>query len=119
MQVPDRPGRPGQAGGQEARTAAAVDRFFAIALQTLALACLCVAAVLAVAGFIEFLIDGRWPDQSILRMGYDSRLLEARWFLNAEWALTIRDLLAEVPTTLLAVALAPLSWRLGAVFARR
>jgi hypothetical protein len=96
-----------------------MDRIFALTLFTLALACFCIAALLSLAGFIDWLIQGRWPDQSVLRLAYDSGLLRARFFLSNGWSLPVRDLLARLPAALVAVALAPLCWWLGGMFARR
>lgn len=89
---------------------AVVDRILAPVLFVLALALLCVAALLALAGFIDWLIHGRWPDQSLLRLGYDSGLLRARWFLSYGWGTAVRDALAAVPGSLAALLLAPLCW---------
>lgn len=96
-----------------------MDRYIAIALQVLALACVCAAALLALAGFIEYLQRGRWPDQSLLRLGYDSGLLRARWFLVDDWRMLLRDLLAWLSAAWVSLGLAPLLWWLGGILARR
>lgn len=90
-----------------------MDRWFALFFHALALICACLAALLALSGFIDFLIVERWPDQSLLRVGYDSGLLRARWFLAHDWTMTLRDVLARVPAALALLALAPASWWLG------
>jgi hypothetical protein len=96
-----------------------LDRILSLTFFALALACGCAAAILALSGFIDFLIHGHWPDGSVLRLAYDSRLLRARWFLANDWGMPVRDVLARVPAALLAAGLAPLSWWLGNLFARR
>lgn len=96
-----------------------MDRLLALSLRTLALGCGCIAAILALAGFIEFLQVGRWPDQSLLRFAYDHRLLNARWFLQNDWSLPLRHFMAWLPLSLAALVLAPLCWWLGGLSARR
>lgn len=96
-----------------------MDRHIGLALRALALACLCTAAVLALAGFIEYLQRGRWPDQSLLRFGYDSGLLQARWFLVDDWRMHLRGLLAWLSVPWVSLGLAPLLWWLGGMLARR
>lgn len=96
-----------------------MDRHIALTLRVLALACVCTAAVLALAGFIEYLQRGRWPDQSLLRAGYDSGLLQARWFLVGDWRMFLRDQLAWLSVVWVSLGLAPLLWWLGGVLARR
>lgn len=100
-------------------TPAVMDRTLAVLLRTLALGCGCIAVLLALAGFIDFLISGRWPDQSLLRFGYDAELLRGSDFLAHEWGLTVRNLLAAVPASLVLLAAAPLCWMLGGHFANR
>lgn len=95
------------------------DRFFALTFYSLALACGCLAALLTLAGFIEYLQLGRWPDQSLLRFAYDSRVLQARWLLASQWGMPLRDLLAWLPAAWVALGLAPLLWWLGGLLARR
>ncbi|MEQ8860547.1 MAG: hypothetical protein RIC56_18045 [Pseudomonadales bacterium] len=90
-----------------------MDRLFAPLLRVLALSCGGIAAVLVLAGFIQFLQTERWPDQSLLRIGYDSGLLQARWFLAGDWAMTLREGLARMPTALALLLLAPPCWWLG------
>lgn len=90
-----------------------MDRVLSLTLFVLALACLCAAALLALSGFIDWLIHGRWPDQSLLRLGYDTGLLESRWFLAAGWTGPVREMLAWLPGSLVTLALAPLCWRLS------
>jgi hypothetical protein len=96
-----------------------VDRILSLTLFALALTCVCGAALLALAGFIDWLVSGRWPDQSVLRLAYDNRLLHARWFLQNDWSMPVRDVLARVPAAAAALGVAPLCWWLGSLFARR
>lgn len=96
-----------------------MDRFLSVSLFILALALLCGAALLALTGFIDWLIHGRWPDQSVLRLGYDIGLIEARWFLVHDWVRPLRDVLAWLPGSLTALLLAPLCWWLSGVIGRR
>lgn len=96
-----------------------MDRMLSTTLFVLALACACTAALLALSGFIDYLVQGRWPDQSVLRIGYDSGLLEARWFLRNDWSMPVRDVLARVPAALASLVLTPLLWWLSNRFASR
>ena len=96
-----------------------LDRIFSSTLFVTAIAFGCGAALLTVAGFIEFLIHGRWPDQSLLRLAYDNGWLHGRWFLVHDWAIPARNVLSRVPAAVMALGLAPLCWWLGSRFARR
>jgi hypothetical protein len=96
-----------------------MDWTLALALKTLALACACGAAVLALGGFIDFLVSGHWPDQSLLRLAYDARLVGARWFLLDDWRMPLRDILDAVPAALALLAAAPLFWAVAVRFGRR
>jgi hypothetical protein len=87
-----------------------VDRLLSPLLFVLALALFCTAALLALSGFIDWLIHGRWPDQSLLRLGYETGLVRARWFLTQGWAGLVRNVLASVPGSVAALVLAPLCW---------
>ncbi len=90
-----------------------MDRLISLVLFLLALGAGSIAVVLVLAGFIEFLQSGRWPDQSLLRLGYDSGLLRARWFLAHDWAMILRNLLAGVPAAVALAALVPPCWWLS------
>lgn len=96
-----------------------LDRILSSTFFVAAIACGCGAALLSLAGFIDFLIHGRWPDQSLLRLAYDSGWLHGRWFLVHDWAMPVRDVLYRVPAAVMALALAPLCWWLGSLFAKR
>jgi hypothetical protein len=96
-----------------------VDRLFALCFFALALAAAAAAAVICLAELIEWLQTDRWLSTSLLQVGYDWRLLKARWFLSAQWSWWIHDLLAQVPVQLALLAAAPLLWLVGKLFARR
>ncbi len=96
-----------------------MDRPAAFLLRALALAAVGIAAVLLLGAFIEFLQRGRWPDQSLLRLVYDQRLISAYWFMTDDWRRLVRSLLAAVPVPLAALALAPPCWWLGGRLGRR
>lgn len=96
-----------------------MDRILSLTLFVLALACLCGAALLALAGFIDWLIYGHWPDQSVWRLASDSGMLRSRWFLVHDWSRPVRDVLAGLPLPAVVIVLAPLCWWLGNWFARR
>lgn len=96
-----------------------MDRILAPILFVSALALLCASALLALSGFLDWLIHGRWPDQSLLRLGYDTGLLRARWFLAAGWGGPVREALAAVPGSLAALLLAPVCWWSAGRLSRR
>jgi hypothetical protein len=98
---------------------AMLDRTFSLTLHTIALVAGAAAAVLFLAGFIEYLQSGRWPEHSLLRLGYEWRLLRPRWFLAHPWGLYAHGLLAAIHVGWLLVGVAPLAWWLGGRFARR
>lgn len=96
-----------------------MDRWIAYALLTLAICCGCAAAVLALAGFVEYLQSGRWAARSVLDLAYEWRLVRARWFLANDWSWPLHDALRATPVIALMVALAPLCWWLGSLLGRR
>lgn len=96
-----------------------VDRVVSLLLLAAALGLGCAAVLLGLFGFIEYLQTGRWPAFSLLELGYQSRLLSARWFLANSWSWSLQELLGKAPAALVAVALAPLCWWLGGRLGRR
>ena len=96
-----------------------MDTVVSLLLRALALGLGCAAVLLALNGFIEYLQTGRWPTLSLLRLGYDSGLLQARWFLAHRWSMPLHDVLDALPVTVVALGLAPLCWWLGGRLGRR
>jgi hypothetical protein len=96
-----------------------VDRWISLLLFVLSLGLGCVAVVLALSGFIEYLQSGRWPAFTLLQLGYDSRILSPRWFLANPWSWSIQEALSRAPAAVVALALAPLCWWMGGRLSRR
>jgi hypothetical protein len=92
-----------------------------ISLTFYGLACLCgIAAVLILlVGFVDWLQTERWTNLSVLEFGYDAHLIRARWFINNRWSWWLHDLMHLIPLYVFLLALAPLSWVVGAWFGRR
>jgi len=95
-----------------------MDRVLSTLCYLLAFGCGCTAGVLAFDGLLEYLGGGRWPDRSLLRLGYDSGLVRARWFLVQDWAMPLRDVLAALPAAVALLATVPVWWWLGSRLAR-
>jgi hypothetical protein len=96
-----------------------LDRYVSLLLFLLSLGLGCLAVVLALSGFIEYLQSGRWPAFTLLQLGYDLRLLSPRWFLAHPWSWSIQEALGRVPAAVAALALAPLCWWLSGRLGRR
>ncbi len=96
-----------------------MDRLLALACYLLALICGCGAALLSLSGFIDYLIRGDWPDQSLLRIAYDHGLIRPHWFLGHQWTMGLHHVLAMIPAALVAVVCVPVFWWLGGYLARR
>lgn len=84
-----------------------------------ALAALATGLVMLLLGWIDWLQAGRWHALSLLQLGYDTGVLEARWFLSASWRWPIHDALAEIPVAFVLLALAPMCWWIGRRLASR
>jgi len=95
------------------------DRFLNLFFCLVALGLAGGAALLFIVGFVEYLQLGRWATRSLLQLGYDSQLIQARWFLAHPWSWPVHDALARFPITLAMLCAAPLSWWLGTLFGRR
>jgi hypothetical protein len=96
-----------------------VDRYCSVLLFVLSLGLGCVAVILTLSGFIEYLQSGRWPAFTLLQMGYDSRLLNPRWFLANPWSWSIQEVLSRAPGAVVALLLAPLCWWMSGRLGRR
>ena len=103
----------------EVSLAAVTDRLISLLFFGIAYACGVAAALMLLAGFIDWLQTGRWHDLSVLELAYNSHLIKARWFLEYRWSWWIHDVLQWVPLYGLLLAVAPLSWVCGAWAARR
>ena len=71
------------------------------------------AALILLAGFIEYLQSGHWTDVSLLEVGYDAYLIKARWFLDHRWSWWIHDVLNVIPLSVALIVSAPLLWLLA------
>ena len=87
-----------------------MDRAISTFLFLIALLCLGGAALLLLNEFIEYLQHGRWHTESLLKLGYDSSLVKAGWFLRHDWSWWIHDVLAAVPTWMALIGIGPLAW---------
>lgn len=95
------------------------DRLLSLLLFGLAYTCGVAAALLLLAGFIDYLQTGRWHAQSVLDLGYSSHVIKARWFLEYRWSWWIHDVLQWLPLYAFLLLMAPLWWVGGAWAARR
>ena len=87
-----------------------MDRPISTLLFLTALGCLIGAALLLLGGFIEYLQVGFWRSPTLLQAAYDSRLVDARWFLANPWSWWIHDLLDDIPAFAALLALGPAAW---------
>ena len=69
--------------------------------------------------FIEYLEIGQWNTPSLLEVGYDTHLIEARWFLANQWSWGLHDVLQRVPIAVFLICVAPLFWWVGNRLDRR
>ena len=90
-----------------------MDRFIATALFGAALLAGGSAFLMLLNGFIEYLQVGAWHATSVLQFGYDTGLIQARWFLANDWSWWIHDALSWTPTYALLLGVTPLLWWLS------
>lgn len=90
-----------------------MDRTVSILLFTLAILCLGGAALLLLTEVLEYLQNGRWRIDSLLDVGYEYHLLNARWFLASDVGSFVRGLLRQIPAFAALLVIGPIAWWLS------